>query len=160
MLSHTIVAQSDQSPMPPPSRHLGALSDADRWQLVVENIAELLADGDRAAKGLPVGRFHQLPADEQAYYRRHALIGAMPLMAPEFVAECRDAAILRAAEAYLGDAGDLVPPKCAARMRAAWIWGSIFYNGCLDGTVPPANVVHKASELRLIVAPTVKERIQ
>ena len=79
----------------------------------------------------------------------------MPLMAPEFAEECRDAAILRACEAYQGQGGDVVPRRLAWKMRAAWIWGLTFLYGCLDGTVPPADVVHKASELKLILAPEV-----
>ena len=150
MLDHRIT-DLDVVPMPP--TRLGALSNAERWSLIVDNIAVLLADGDRAAKGLSVSHFHRLPKEEQAVYLRHALIGAMPLMAPEFVEDCREAAILRACEAYQGDSGDVVPRKLAGHMRRAWNWALPYMRGCLDGTVSVSEVVHKSSELKLILAP-------
>lgn len=140
-------------PMPKPP---GALSTAHRWEIIAENIAALLADGDRMAKGFPVQSFSLLPALDQRIYLRAAVESIVRFAAPDLLRDARDAAILRASERWDGDSGDVASRATCGRMKQAWAHGFVQYHAALDGTLSIPQVVSRASELRLIVAPRVQ----
>jgi hypothetical protein len=132
---------------------IGALSNDQRWTYIVESIAQLLADGDRAAQGLPVLSFSKLSEEDRQTYRRHALAGVIPVAYPEFVESCQQAAIHRACEVWEGDGGRPVSRATAGRMRKAWTWGFLYLSAALSATVPDRQVIQRARELNTILAP-------
>lgn len=151
------------NPQPMPQR-IGALTNDQRWSHIVDSIAQLMADGDRMAHGLPALDFKRLPKFERDVYRQYAMAGVMPVAHPELVEDARTAAIHRACEAWSGDANDPieVSPSLAQRMRFAWGRAFTFMDAAIDGVIHPREVARRASSLRLIAAPTVatKGRIQ
>ena len=150
MLNHRI-PEADDMPLP----ILGALSTAKRWEMICDGIAEVMSEGDRAARGLPSVRFSKLPQGEQNIYLRAALEACMRFVSPDLCNQARDSAILRACQVWQGDGDDPVSPAIARRMRTAWIHGMVRYHAALDGTHDPAGVAERASELALIIAPNI-----
>lgn len=149
------------SPEPMPQR-IGPLTNDRRWALIVDAIAELLANGDRAAKGLPVVGFTALSDEDQDRYRRYALAGTIPVAYPNFYAACQHAAMHRACEVWEGDGGH-VSRAIAGRMWKAWAWGFSYFQAALDATIPDRQVVQRDRELKQLIAPSLigkKERIQ
>ena len=130
-------------------REAAGLSVRARWEYIADNIAELMAEGDRAGRGLAPLRLHQLPQAEQEGYHRAALAAIVPFAAPELLTQARDAATIRACEVWEGDHGDLVTRATARRMLRAFIHGLAIYRNALDGTMRPEHVIARASTLTL-----------
>lgn len=159
MLTDSVTPQSAPPRQEPPTLpRIGALSDPQRWALIVEAIAQHLADGDRASRGLPVVHFARLSEEEQAVYRRHAFVAVLPVRHPDYVQQAREAALLRACELWEGASGREPSRGVVVRMQQAWAWAWAVYDAALDGTLHERQIRMRANLLKLIAAPRVPGR--
>lgn len=138
-----------------PEPRIGALSNWDRWSLIVESIAQLLADGERSALGQALTQLARLPIEEQTRYRRAALVATMPIAAPAYVDDAHCAAIHKACEVWQGHGDDRVTRVLAGRMFVAWqAWAFRYLEAAIDGTIPQRIVSQRAETLRQLIAPS------
>lgn len=158
-----VQTQVSHNRVPPhmPEPRIGALTNDQRWSYIVESVAQLLADGDRAAQGLRVLPFSLLSEEDRQAYRRHALAGVMPVAYPEFVEACQQAAIHRACEVWDGDGDRPVSRALAGRMRKAWAWGFTYLHSALSNAIPDRQVKARAREFDALLSPAAPtERLQ